>query len=68
MSLPYVILTFNADALSILPVDEPGVEGTARRVDEEDEEEGVSGMEEKVEVKVEVPVVGREEVMGDVGE
>ena len=63
-----MILTFNADALSILPVVEPGVEGTARRVDKEDAEEGVSGIEENVEVNVEVPVVGREEVTGDVGE
>jgi hypothetical protein len=63
-----VILTFNADALSILPVDEPGVEGTARRVEEDEAEEGVSGIEENVEVKVDVPVVGREEVTGEVGE
>jgi hypothetical protein len=45
-----VILTLRADVLSRLPVEEPGVEGTALRVadvDVEDAEEGVSGMEEK---------------------
>ena len=49
ISFPYVILTLRADVLSRLPVEEPGVEGTALRVadvDVEDAEEGVSGMEE----------------------
>lgn len=50
---------------------EPGVDGMAFRVaDVEDEEidEGVSGIEENAEVNVDVPVVGREEVMGEEGE
>jgi len=47
---------------------DPGVDGTVLRVVEtEDVDEGVSGMEEKVFVNVEVPVVGREET-GEVGE
>ena len=49
---------------------EPGVDGTALRVaevDAEDAEDGVSGMEEKAVVKVEVPVVGRDDT-GEMGE
>jgi hypothetical protein len=71
MSFPYVILIFNADDLSKLAVDEPGVEGTALRVAEvevEDADDGVSGMDENALVNVDVPVVGRDDVIGDVGE
>lgn len=75
LSVPYVILTFKADALSMLLVDpavmvDPAVEGTPLRVPEveaDDAEEGVSGMEEKAVVNVEVPVVGREDT-GEIGE
>jgi hypothetical protein len=47
---------------------DPGVEGTPLRVVEADDaEEGVSGIEEKAVVNVEVPVVGREDT-GEMGE
>jgi hypothetical protein len=49
ISVPYVILILRADVLSRLPVEDPGVEGTALRVavvDVGDADEGVSGMEE----------------------
>jgi hypothetical protein len=49
---------------------DPAVEGTPLRVPEveaDDAEEGVSGMEEKAVVNVEVPVVGREDT-GEIGE
>jgi hypothetical protein len=66
MSFPYVILTLRADALSMV---DPGVEGTGLRVEvEEDADEGVSGIEEKALVNVDVPVVGRDELIGDEGE
>lgn len=70
MSLPYVILTLNAEVLSKL-LAELGVDGTGLRVaevDVEDVEEGVSGTEENVLVNVDVPVVGREDITGDIGE
>ena len=70
ISVLKLIFTFSAEDLS--PEMEDGVDGTGRRVDVvevEDMDEGVSGMEEKLVLNVEVPVVGREEVvMGDPGE
>jgi hypothetical protein len=71
ISLPYVIFIFNADDLSKLPDVELGVDGTGLRVAEDDDEvidEGVSGIEENALVSVDVPVVGREDVRGDIGE
>jgi hypothetical protein len=69
ISLLKVIFTLSAEDLS--PEMELGVEGTGRRVtvvEEEDMDEGVSGMELKLVLKVDVPVVGREEVIGEPGE
>ena len=66
-----MILTFNADDLSRLPDAELGVDGTGLRVaedDDEDVDEGVSGIEENALVNVDVPVVGREDVIGEIGE
>ena len=65
-----MILTFNAEVLS-KPPDELGVDGTGLRVaevDDDDIEEGVSGIEENALVNVDVPVVGREEVIGEIGD
>lgn len=64
MSLPYVILTLSADALSRLLLVELGVEGGSLRADVEDADDGVSG----IEAKVDVPVVGREDDIGEPGE
>jgi hypothetical protein len=69
MSLLKVIFTLSAEDLS--PEMELGVDGTGRRVavvEAEDMDEGVSGMEEKLVLKVDVPVVGREDVIGEPGE
>jgi len=69
MSLLKVIFTLSAEDLS--PEMEDGVEGTGRRVavvEVDDMLLGVSGMEEKLVLKVEVPVVGRDEVIGEPGE
>ena len=66
-----MILTLIAEDLSRLLVEELGVEGMGLRVaevDEEDIDEGVSGIDENALVNVDVPVVGREEVMGEIGE
>jgi hypothetical protein len=71
MSLPYVILTFNADDLSTLPDEEFGVDGMGLRVaevEEDDVDDGVSGIDENALVNVDVPVVGREDVIGEIGE
>jgi len=67
-----VILTLSAEDLSIAPEIEDEEDGIGLRVlevEEEDAEEGVSGIEEKgAFVNVLVPVVGREEVIGEIGE
>lgn len=49
---------------------DPRLEGSLRVavLDVDDAEEGVSGIEENALVKVDVPVVGREEFIGDEGE
>lgn len=54
----------------MLVVEELGVEGTALRVvvDVDDADDGVSGMGENALVNVEVPVVGRDDVIGEIGE
>ena len=70
MSLPYVILTFNAEDLSKpvieLAIDGIGLRGTVVPADDIDETD--SGMDEIAFVNVDVPVVGREKVTGDIGD
>ena len=72
MSVPNVIFTLRAEDLSIAPDMDDDDDGTGLRVlvvEDDDALDGVSGIEEKgALVKVLVPVVGREEVIGEIGE